>query len=381
MSRSLTAAVIALLWLSLDAVALDLRLESVQTAGRFDFTRKTSDVADAPPQFNNKLSGSTEHYDVWTGPDDIDEAPLYHYFSYNLYLRAKANPSQVTRFTFQGRPIGAFDDQMADVRFHVIDGTLDESDTIPLPIFGAVAPDTILSSHQPDDPQEVYLATDRDVPIPITNELKNMAVTITRAVPAPNDRAMWKSTEVRSGSGPFTPFLLRDGASDNSTLKVHLEPRTSHAFGTALFRGRSKYDDMINVTLICKTLGRDERAVSIPVRVQFVPWPPFLLMVTAASAVLGWVILLVAKARRESWGERMRILVSAIAVALLVEVFGMVMVLGKSELKVLDFTLDPFQMPTAAIVGVLAGIAGYKSRDALLSLSQMEIFRLGGGKK
>jgi hypothetical protein len=38
-------------------------------------------------------------------------------------------------------------------------------------------------------------------------------------------------------------------------------------------------------------------------------------------------------------------------------------------------------MPTATVVGVLAGLAGYKSRDLLLSLSQMEIFRFGGGRK
>jgi hypothetical protein len=105
------------------------------------------------------------------------------------------------------------------------------------------------------------------------------------------------------------------------------------------------------------------------------------LMITFIGAIVGWLLLLLAKAKRESWTERLRILGSGIAVALLIEVFGMAMVLGKSELKVLDFTLDPFQMPTAALVGVLAGIAGYKSRDLLLSISQMEIFRLGGGKK
>ncbi|HJW93521.1 MAG TPA: hypothetical protein VJ901_07880 [Thermoanaerobaculia bacterium] len=380
MSRSVIVAMIALLWLPPDAAALDLQLESVLTAGRFDFTRKTADVADAPPPFNNRLSGSTEHYDVWMGPDDVAEVPLLHFFSYSLYVRSKASPAQVTRFAFQGRSIGAFDDQMADVRFHVIDGALTETDTITLPIFGFV-PDVIVSSHQPEDANDVFLATEHDVPIPITNELKNMAVTITGASAASNDAALWKPIEVRNGVAPFAPFLLRSGASDASTLKIHLDPRTSHAFGTALFRGRAKFDDIINVTLTCKTLGRDQKPVTIPVRVQFVPWPPILLMITFIGAIVGWLLLLLAKAKRESWTERLRILGSGIAVALLIEVFGMAMVLGKSELKVLDFTLDPFQMPTAALVGVLAGIAGYKSRDLLLSISQMEIFRLGGGKK
>jgi hypothetical protein len=379
--RSVAALAVILVSLPLEAATIDLQLASAITEGRFDFTRLRTETAnDPPPLKRDSLIGSTASYEVWMDPSGVEDVSAYDYFTYELYVRSRANPQQVTRVVFSGKPVGPFDDQLAEVGFKVSDGTLEEAGTITLPVFGSVTPSAI-SSNQPDKPYEVYLATDKYIPVPVTNDLKRMAVTIMGATASSNDPALWKPIEITGTSHPFAPFLLGRGATDRTNLGIKLIPRTAHAFATALVRGRSKNDDFITVVVTYKTIARDPKQVEILLAVEFVPWPPFLLLVAVGGSLVGWLLLLLVKAKREKWDDRFRILGCGAAAAILVEVFGMLLVIGKSELKILDFTLDPFQMPTAALIGILSGLAGYKSREFLRTLSQMTIFKLGDARR
>lgn len=377
-AAAILTAILAVLPVS--SAALDLQLDDVVTeTGKFDFTRKLTEAVEAPIHISrDALIGSSPSYDVWMERDGVSEVPQFDYFRYEVYVRPKASPGQVTLIPFQGKPTGAFDDQFVKVHFRISDGPMQEEGTIVLPIFGYVAPDA-LGSHQPDEPTTVYLNTDEEISVPLTNESKRMPVTITRASASPRDPTLWKPLEIRGAmSGAFTPFLLRKGATNSVNLRIFLRPRTAQAFATALIRGKGKEDDVITVSVNYKTLARDERSFPIPVRVRFEPWPPYLPLIAVAGAVLGWLVLLVVKAKREDWKDRLRILGAAVAAALLVEALGMLLVAnGRSELKILDFKMDPFQMLPAALIGMIAGLAGYQSRNLLRKIGRSSFFRFG----
>ena len=388
--RPTTAFVTAILaFLPLRLAALDLQLESVHTeTSPFIFTKTFAESVGTPvPIGRDAFIASSPNYDIWMDLDGVSEVQQFGYFRYEIYVRPKASPTQVTRVTFQGQTDGAFDDQFVAVHFAVGDGTKPELGTIMLPIFGRYSPKA-LSSLQPGDPIPVFVATDKEISVPLSNELKRMPVTITGASASPNDRTLWKcagrtgvtspicALEIRgAASAPFAPFQIAKGDTNSEDLCILLRPQIPQAFSTALIRGKGNEDDVITVLVKYKTLGRAETSSPIRVRVQFIPWPPFLVLMAMSGAVLGWLGLLVVKAKKEEAGEQLRILGAALLAAFLVEVLGMLLVAGGSELKILGQTMDPFRMLPAALIGVIAGLAGYQSRSFLLKISQRSFFK------
>jgi hypothetical protein len=381
MSLRPTAAFVTamLVFLPLRAAALDLHLDNVQTAASpFEFNKITDSADTGISISRDALIASTPSYDLWMEPEGVSAVPQYGYFRYEMYVRPKTSPGQITRVTFFGKTDGGFDDQFAEVHFTIGNGASSEEGDILLPIFGRL-PSGAITSDQPADPIPVFLATDKEISVPLTNQLKQMPVRITGASASPNDRSLWKPVEIRGAtSGAFTPFLLLNGAPPSpDNLKIWLQPKTPQAFATALIPGKNKEDDVITVLVRYKTLAREEMSSPIRVRVRFEPWPPYLPFVAVIGAVLGWLILLGVRARKEESGDQMRILVAAAVAAFLIEIFGMLLVAGGSELKFLGFPIDPFRLLPATFIGLIAGLAGYQSRDFLLNFAKISFFKLG----
>jgi len=366
-----------LVFLPLRVSALELQLENYRTAtSQFEF-KKFAESTDAPISIGrDAFPGSSLSYDLWMEPEDVSEVPKYDYFRYIIYVRPKANPSQVTRVTFRGKSGGGFDDQIVDVHFTVIDGARQEDGTIQLPIFGRL-PSDALSSKQPEDPLSVYIDVDNETEVRLTNE-KQMPVTIAGASASSNDRSLWQPLSViRGESNAFTPFVLAKGANVKDSLKVFLRPRKLQAFLTALTPSKSKEDDVITVRVRYSTLAREEMSYLIPVRVRFEPRPLYLPIGAVVGAVVGWLILLAVRARKEESRDQLRILVAAVVAAFLIEILGMLLAAGGSQLKFLGFPIDPFQLLPATLIGLIAGLAGYQSRVFLLKISRLDFFKFG----
>ena len=381
MSPRPTAALVTamLVFLPLRAAAIELELQNVRTtAAQFDF-EKIVQFADAPRGIgHDAFVASTPDYVVWMELNDVyqEQDPLH--FHYEMYVRPKANSGQVTRVIFRGKSGENFDDQFANVPFTVIDGASREEGTIELPIFGRT-PSDALGGVMQDKPTPVYLATDEEIGVPFTNNLKGMPVDIISASASSHDPSLWKPLQIRGlSSGAFASFHLAQGAtSKEENLRIWLQPRIPQAFATALIPSKSTEDDVITVLVRYKTLARQESLSPIRVRVRFEPSPLFLPFVAVIGAILGWLILLLVRARKEESGDQMRILVAVVVAAFLIEVFGLFLVAAGSELKFLGFPIDPFRLLPATGIGLIVGLAGYQSRDFLLKFSNLSFFKLG----
>ncbi len=354
--------------------ALDLQLHNVITeSGRFEFDRSDEEVLTAPPDGTGESrAASTDRYRVWIYPDDIKQA-RFGYFKYKLYVREKAlgATGPITLFTFQGTPVGTFEDQVAIVDFDVAADGVQEQGKIRLPIFGSVAPDALSSTTHPD-PIPVYLATEKVIPVPVRNESQGMPVEVRKVSISPGDPGLWKPAVPAT----FTPFVLDPGGSAGENIQIRLLPRTASALASAMVPGgKDKKDDTIKVNVEYATKGRSARELAIVVPVRFVPWPPFLFLVTTAGACIG--TLVPSAARKRKWRDFWHALATAAIVALIVEAIAMLLVANNSEFRLLGFDLDPFQMLPAALIGVLVGLGGFRSLEALRKMPPFDFWNKG----
>ncbi|HEV7766326.1 MAG TPA: hypothetical protein VGQ76_15080, partial [Thermoanaerobaculia bacterium] len=116
-----------------------------------------------------------------------------------------------------------------------------------------------------------------------------------------------------------------------------------------------------------------ELAIAVPVR--FVPWPPFLFFVAIVGAFVG--TLVPPAARKRKWKDFWRAVATAVIVTVIVQAFAMVLVANNSEFRLLGFELDPFQMLPATLLGVLIGLGGFKSLEALRKMPPIDFWKKG----
>ena len=373
------AALLALAPLS--AGALELEFDKVVAASGEDFTFTTvfNDPVTSPPVFSRDVQrGSSPSYQIWVDPEKV-EGTRFGFFRYIVYARKRTEPTKFTEFTIQGVPAGAFDDQLARVRFSIGEAAPFEEGFVDVPIFGSLAPAAVSGQllNKSDEPVDVDLSSARDIPISLTNQLGGMPVAITAVSASANDADLWRVLEVRGQAArPFAPFDLQRGQTAPAALVLRLQPSNTAA-ATALIRGKKKEDDTITMTVSYKTPARTESSTTIPVRVHFVPWPPSLLLVTLIGAGIGSLVPVTVKRKRQDWRDRMRVIGAAASVAVLVELIGMLLFLGDSELRILGVALDPFQMLTALLIGVLSGLTGLQSLRFLQRLGKQPFWKFG----
>lgn len=352
------------------AAAVDLKLYNVITeSGRFEFDRSDEQELTEPPAGTGESRvASAGRFRVWIYPDDIQQA-RYGYFKYQLYARdTTAGPTgPITMFTFQGTPVGTFEDQIAIVEFDITAaGDVKESGKIRLPIFGSVASDALASTTS-SAPVPVFLASEKVIPVPVRNSSKSMPVEVRNVRISPEDPGLWK----KPAAVPFKPFVLDPGAAVGENVQIRLIPRTTSAIASAMVPGgSSKKDDTIKVSIEYATKGRSARELSMAIPVRFVPWPPLLFLATIVGACVG--TLVPPAARKRQWQDFWKALGSGTIVAVIVEAFAMLLVANNSQFKLLGFDLDPFQLLPAALIGVLVGLAGFRSLEALRKVSMFD---------
>jgi hypothetical protein len=356
------------------AAAMELTLYNVITeSGRFEFDRGDEEVLTDPPTGSGETRvASAGPFRVWIYLDEIKQA-RFGYFKYQLYVRdTAAGPSgPITLFTFQGTPVGTFDDQISLVEFDITADGVKVPGKIRLPIFGSIASDA-LSSKTYTDPLSVFLATEKVIPVPFRNESKGMPVEVRNVRISPGDPSLWKPNAATA----FTPFTLDPGATANENVQIRLVPRTASALASAMVPGGSeRTDDTIKVNVEYATKGRSARELAITVPVRFVPWPPFLFLVAIAGAFFGTLVPPAAKRRK--WQDFWRALGTAAIVTVIIEAFAMLLVANNSKFRLLGFDLDPFQMLPAALLGVLVGLGGFKSLEALRKMPVFDFWKKG----
>ena len=116
-----------------------------------------------------------------------------------------------------------------------------------------------------------------------------------------------------------------------------------------------------------------ELPIEIPV--HFVPWPPVLLPVAVVGAALGWLVLAASKKETRLRGS-IGALGAAIVSSLVIELLAMTLQTYGGDFKFAGQQLDPFQIPSAMLIGFFTGLAGFKSLAGLRKIAST-IWRTG----
>jgi len=105
--------------------------------------------------------------------------------------------------------------------------------------------------------------------------------------------------------------------------------------------------------------------LEIPVPIRFKPSFWSLLLAVVVGSLLGAVFARLVSTQATKWYKAFSV---AVIAALIVEVVGMLLVSAKSEFRLFNIDLDPYQLSPALVVGAFVGVYGFRKTDDLLSL-------------
>jgi hypothetical protein len=145
-------------------------------------------------------------------------------------------------------------------------------------------------------------------------------------------------------------------------LTLHLEPAPGRAFVKALFaRDRKKEHDSVGLSIDYDTQWGLRRTLEVQVPVRFVPWPPLLFLAVGSGTLFGSMApVLAGRRKRVRWPKAFA---ASLVTGILVELIAILLVQLNSEVRILGFDLDPFQLLPALLIGIVAGLMGFRSLD------------------
>jgi len=357
--------------------ALDLDLAPVELPGgtRADFTKSSCEAVDALPfaeDDENVNQLHLPHHDLYFRIDDIVPKKSFGFVRYRFFVKRKSGAKTgVLECTVHATPSGSFRPQLADVSLYLGEsGEAKESATIRLPIL-CLTPQAYLTAPAWKEPEVVEIGGETELSVPLHNLLREWPVRV-EAVSQPSRKNVWReATFLTKGQPTFTPFDVPVDVNDDR-LTLKLAPNSGRALLKALFSRSSQGDpERITATVeysaqlgLKAKLDREVLPIDIPVR--FVPWPPLLLLSLAAGTLFGSLVpLLTGQRKRADW---LHAFGASVVSAILAELIGMFLVQHDSELRLLGFSLDPFQLLPSALIGVLLGLLGFKSVEIVKRL-------------
>jgi hypothetical protein len=317
----------------------------------------------------NVQTAQTPHFMVYADLDSIEYADRGSYFRYQLYVEPRPGTAGgLEQLTVKGSPVGSFLPQMADIDFTLGSGAASEPGTITLPVFSLDEPKYLsLEDWGEPAPLEVELPGGRQVPL----HLKNLLHLPVRVVDIrqPSRRDVWRELALRPADAQsFKPFQISPVSKADDRLVLDLHPGLGATLEALFSRARNKPHETVQASLTCATpwdgLPQQDLAITLPVR--FVPWPPLLFLSVLIGTLLGSSLpVLLGRRQLSNWP---RAFLLSLLVAFVAEVIAMVLVQFDSQFRLLGLELDPFQLLPAALIGILMGLLGFKSLEALRKL-------------
>jgi hypothetical protein len=272
-------------------------------------------------------------------PSDIN----YYLYSQPIHT---AQADVFTEHVIVGTPRGDFSDQWSWVKFHLNENGMHEGSLeLPIHSFSNAA----LISIETDSAAETVYLSDPDHKVGFTarNSLKGFDIYLEGAdlTTTHDDYWRWNGTDHRyaarfdspNGSPPF-PL-----ATTPLTGAASIEPAFWRSLSASVRSFRTdQYHDTLNLTVRYNAgLGGNPRAVTIPIKVRFRPPWWSLLGVVMIGAILGSLCTL---GFPQTWKATSpwKTLRSAISLAVVVEILGMLMFMGDdSKLVIAGFNLIP----------------------------------------
>jgi hypothetical protein len=355
------------------ALKLDLGPVNLENGSRMEFNQSACDPVNAlpfPQRDRSVVHVPLTHYEIFFRIEDIVLRKQLGFIGYLFYVRPKPADGSITECVISGQPSGSFRAQSAVVTFSVeSDDGPAELSTMHLPILSFVDPPYLqaLPRSEPE-PERVEIGGVSEIPVSLENGLSGWPVWVDSATPLTGSKGKWRLAEVIvAGQDHFAPLLVDPGKNSN-ILTVRLEPDPGMAFWRTLLSG-SGPRSVENVPISLRyhaELGSnqlDSRTLQIVIPVRLVPWPLLLPFALTFGTLLGSLIQLVAG--RKGVILWLKVLVVSWVVAILSWLVAIFLVQHDSQLTLLGFTLEPFQLIPTALIGALAGVLGPKSLTIL----------------
>jgi len=293
------------------------------------------------------------------------------YFVYEFYVQPKDGVRQPggtgCTVRMQGLPSGTFVDQTADVTFHVgNDGHLEDG-TIRIPLYNTRSSKPIVD-YQVATLSGVSLSGKSPIEIGISNNLPDLPIGLYKDIAVHSEGTdLWQEAPQaelqlpRSGS-----TLLQPGQRIATGILLTLRPKPWYALGTSMFPlAPEKPHATLTLHLNYDSPGGIPGLLEIPVPIRFQPSFWSLLLTVLIGSVLGAAFAQLVSATPPKWYKAFAV---AIIAGLIVEVVGMLLVAAKSEFKLFNINLDPYQLSPALVIGALVGVYGFRKADDLLAL-------------
>jgi hypothetical protein len=339
--------------------------------GRVHFKPSSCDVEPAPsPESLQQMSQATgtSHYSLFV--DITKTSFFYGSFVYPFYVAKTSSTPQLQMCVFrvQATPSGVFVDQMADVTVHIKnEGGEIEDGSVTVPLHNSSYREPILRAEPPSPFASVSLSGQYPVAVKISNLLHDLPVSLTAIRVSVDHPTEWQ-VQPQGRFNLSQAGQLQPGQTLDAGVEVNLVPNRWHALGASIFPiAPDKAQETVHLSIDFNTPGGIPGTLEVPLTLRFKPsfWNLAFAVVIGALVGSGVGLLFPTGGDRLQWYKAVPI---AIALGIIAEVVGMILVNGNSEFRLLGFELDPYQLLPASLVGVLVGLAGFRSADAFLGM-------------
>lgn len=363
------------------ALKLDLWPVSLEDGGRVEFNQSACDPIAALPFLalhKGVVSKRLNHYEVLLRIEDVTVDPQRGFIQYLLYVRDRPPHNTITECVISGLPSGKFRAQFRVVTFSVESpDTATEVSTLQLPVLSFFSPPNLQGPRWSDgEAEDIEFSRTNEIFVPLENLSSAWPIRVTSVTSPKRGGGEWRRAEITTaGHGQFEPFHINPSMESND-LVVRLDPKPSHAFWRSLSsRSSPKTIDYfpISVQYVIEfgPTSIDQEPISLAIPVRLIPWPPLFLLALTVGTVLGSMVPLLSKRKRTDAVTHLKAFFAAFVVALLAWLLAIFLTQNNSEFRVGGVSLDPFQIPTAVIIGAVAGVLGFKSLDLVQKLIEV----------
>jgi hypothetical protein len=285
---------------------------------------------------------------------------------YQLAVRRQDGTGGVQLWRVRGMPEGEFQDGVARTVVHLRFEGGEEAAEIEFPIHSRGGPESLVVEvlGLQADALPVWVGRTKRVEVRARN-LSDLPLEI-RAdedLQVESDRALWGSV-VPGWKGAEGGVIALGAKSQRTVAVIELKSKGWNCLRTSILPASHKDSPVtIGLTIPYMLLGDLRREAERTVPVRFLPsmWSMALALLCGALAAS-----LVPAAKATS-GKRLRKwavgALGAFVPAICLAALGIVLVENKSELKVFDYSLDPYQLLSLFVIGLLSGLAPLKSRQ------------------
>ena len=288
------------------------------------------------------------------------------YRHYAVLVRSRAT-GVVTRHKFRALPSGSFDDQYAEVMLTIRDGARGGDTRIALPVASApgLEPKPLLTiTRLRDRPESLSLGGVTQIRLTVKNPTKGVAVLIPSASVVRTEAGqLW--AHVTASLGGTLPVTLQPDATE--TLTLDIQPQTLRAIEESLVptdADKPHTSLHVGVPYANPIFGNRTGSIELAVPIRFRPSILTLLLALTTGVALGSLIPLLAskRGRVSTWG---RATVTALVVAIILELVGIFLVANNSKFVLFGFNLDPWQTLPVLLLGIGNGLLGFEAAKKL----------------